>query len=1286
MARCLYALTLAGLLIGSWRSTEAEEIGYVEEFALSKNRAEALKQLIPGTEDWYYFQCLHWQHSEQFDKVDELLDAWIKRYRYTPRVNLILNRQALLLYERDPQRTLKRITDQLKLRFNHQRELLDQEPNLPTAVDLNWISRKTMANGAYGNRRDLSGFEDRALDWLISEPLNEVQRRDLVRRLRRPDHKGLPELIVDELKSKGSPGFGKFPIHNLLLPEQLVECLKLKPDLLNQMTFVTAWLQNLQPASHVDWQNDAGVKQAYLDRLWGFVQRLAPVHNSLKAHVLHHQLVLARSQGKFDRERFMAYVRLPRQANYVNPKYLERPEVRKFLCNLGSDFFAATLFPPVGNDEPLVRDCLHQFFLKDKSWQGFGEFLRDDYLKRQFAETKIVNGLGNEEEWASLLSPEEFRQLRERVDIDFAPTNRTVYAPNDAVTIEAAVKNVKTLIVKVFHINAFNYYRDHLHEVNTDIDLDGLVANSQETEKYDDSPLHRVTRRFAFPKLTKPGVYVIDLIGNGRSSRVLVRKGRLRYLVRTGPAGQVFTVLGHNRQHLKDSSLWHGGRRYDANDDGFITVPFTNQPGRQPVILSHGDFATLDFFQHEAENYALAAGMHVDRESLLTGNKASVILRPSLRINGIPVTLSVLKNARLVIRSTDHDGVSTSTEVDDLQLFEDRETVHQFQVPPRLKQIAFELHAGVQRLTDGKMASLINSRTFVVNQIEQTDKTEDLHLARFDGKYVLELLGRSGEPLAKRPVHLVMKHRNFRGESSLMLQTNDAGRVMLGELPEIVRVKAKSPQGVEETWVLPRNRNTFHQTVHGVAGQPLVIPYSGSLKQPDRSELSLLERRGSTYVVDHFSSMRIKDGLLRINDLAAGDYNLLLKESGTTIQIRLVEGDRRNGYVLGQNRHLEIRDADPLQIAGITIETVEIPEQQPEPNGKDGADDKGENDEPADPQVDDSEDKDGDDQDKGAENADVKIVAQEQLHITLQNTSKFTRVHVIATQHLPAFSPYASLSGIRDPEPIATTIPTVQSSYAAGRRIGDELRYIIDRKLAKKFPGNSLQRPSLLLNPWAVRSTQTGQQLAQAGNNFSRDDKKSESSSERKQGSGQGGGTPTDFSHLDFLADASLVLTNLQANEDGVVAIPLNMFVPQSHIQIIAVDPQQTVSRTFSLPEADKLRRDLRLPESLDPKKHFTQQKQISVLNKGDEITIDDLASSRFESLDSLSRVYWLFVTLSRARQLQEFDFVLDWPKLEAKERLEQYSKYASHELNFFLYHKDREFFDAIIRPYLANK
>ncbi|NIL98959.1 MAG: hypothetical protein GTO62_18065, partial [Planctomycetales bacterium] len=90
----------------------------------------------------------------------------------------------------------------------------------------------------------------------------------------------------------------------------------------------------------------------YLDRLWSFVSRLDPVHNSLKAHVLYHRLVHDRAQDIYNADRFLAYLRLPRPLAYVEPRYLQREENRRYPCNLGADFRRVTLLPPIHSDEP----------------------------------------------------------------------------------------------------------------------------------------------------------------------------------------------------------------------------------------------------------------------------------------------------------------------------------------------------------------------------------------------------------------------------------------------------------------------------------------------------------------------------------------------------------------------------------------------------------------------------------------------------------------------------------------------------------------------------------------------------------------------------------------------------------------------------------------------------------------------------------------------------------------------------------------------------------------------
>ena len=91
----------------------------------------------------------------------------------------------------------------------------------------------------------------------------------------------------------------------------------------------------------------------------------------------------------------------------------------------------------------------------------------------------------------------------------------------------------------------------------------------------------------------------------------------------------------------------------------------------------------------------------------------------------------------------------------------------------------------------------------------------------------------------------------------------------------------------------------------------------------------------------------------------------------------------------------------------------------------------------------------------------------------ITNATEYARVHVIATRYHPAFDIFASMATVRDSEPYQFRIGKTLSAYVTGRDIGDEYRYIIDRKYAKKFPGNMLERPGRLLNPWALVATET---------------------------------------------------------------------------------------------------------------------------------------------------------------------------------------------------------------------
>jgi len=1216
-------------------SAHAAEIDFIEDFSLATNREEAIKQLIPGTEDCYYYQCLNYQNQGHYDKVADILKAWIKRYGHTSRVEEIRNRQALLNYGKDPRGTLSFLKTQLGLAFNHQREILGQKPTHPTVLNQNIISRDRFKEIAFATRSDLSGFEDTALEFLVSENLNGDLRRDLLRRLQRPDYPNLVQLVNDDLQYQYSQGFGAFNIHKQMLLPQLDELLKLRPNLLNEVTFVNIRISKLQPGPDVDWQHDAKAREAYLDTLWDFVQKLAPAHNSLKAHVLFQRLTHDRALGLYDNNRFMEYLKLPRSVFYVNQDYLQRPENRNFQANIQSDFRGTTRLSAIGNDEPLVRDYLMHFLAAVDSFDAYTPYLLDTYLKEVFAETKILNGIGDMEKWYSLLNnPGKYQEIKDRIEVEFVPTCKTLFKPEEPVALDVDIKNVKTLITKVFEINTMNYYREQMREIDTGIDLDGLVAGEEKTYTYDEAPMRRVRRHFEFPTLSKRGVFVIEFIGNGKSSRALVRKGQLTYLERASAAGHVFTILDEQKAKMNDASIWLAGHEYKADKNGTINVPYSTTPGQQSILLSCDGFTTLDRFAQKSENYDLAAGFYVDRESLLKRARAKVLIRPTLSINGVPASLSLLEEPTLLVMSTDIEGVSTSMEVKDLKLAANEEFIHEFKVPENMMRITFTLKGRIQSLSESKKLDLDASRTFTLNAMDAGDKVEDLHLSRVQSGYVLQILGKSGEPKADRPVRLSLKHRDFRQTADAVVQSDVTGRIDLGSMNDIVSMTATGPSEIPHTWALPRQDNhTYPASVHGQTGEKLFVPYMGSAKETGPGLFSLLERRSGTYMQDCFKSLSIAGGFLEIAGLPAGSYDLLMKENGVHIAVEVTHGEARDGYVLGTNRLLEIKNPVPLQIAAVS------------------ADDK-------------------------------------EIRIQLVNSSGFTRVHVFARRFMPAYDVFSSLAGSIRP-PHVVTPSKFDSVYISGREIGDEYRYILDRKYAAKHPGNMLTRPSLILNPWVLRQTETGTQEAAPGMpspSVMKGMYGGMSASGRGGAMRGNGGTDIAFANLDFLPAPAVVLANLKPDKDGVVTVTRKDLGEGQDVHIVAANPENTVSRELILPETKLAPKDLRLANGLDPAKHFTEQKQITVLDKGANLVLNDITTSKIETYDSIRKVYRLFSTLSQDQNLAEFGFIANWPTLKPADQLDKYSRYACHELNFFLYQKDRKFFNSVILPALKNK
>ena len=395
---------------------------------------------------------------------------------------------------------------------------------------------------------------------------------------------------------------------------------------------------------------------------------------------------------------------------------------------------------------------------------------------------------------------------------------------------------------------------------------------------------------------------------------------------------------------------------------------------------------------------------------------------------------------------------------------------------------------------------------------------------------------------------------------------------------------------------------------------------------------------------------------LSLEGLTAGDY-LLTIPGERSIQVRVTAGQAVQNWLLSPNRELEVRNAAPLNIARVQREA-------------------------------------------GA------------LVVQLANAGSFARVHVVATRFLPETNLFGGLGGFISFDPAFGAPAKLPNLFAAGRAIGDEYRYILERRYAKVFPGNMLPRPGLILNPWEVRSTDLQSQsmeamqrpAATAGGHGAVPGKAPERQRKPRhlRRSWRKRAAISSFSPRRRRRSYNLV-----PDEKGQVRVDLKALGDRQYVQVYAEDLRGAVWRTVALPEVPTRFQDLRLVRNLDPANAVFRKER----DHGFECRPDAQSARhsyrRTRSIcDSVAKVFSLLTTLSTApkpspgsdipgtppdasgakENLAKFAWIIQWPKLSEEDKRAKYSEFACHELNFFLAHKDPAFFQKVVQPYLRNK
>ena len=1208
------------------------DLDLLEGLALAPDRPAALGALLPGTPIHDYWRGVHLQHEGRLDEVEAIITEWSGHHPNEDALRERLERRQLFLRAG---RDLAAYADTLRfeagITLDDQAEAEVAAQRYPTRLDPALLDVNTLIHDGLDRATDLSQLADWALPYLVAyAPELDVARvRDLLARLPRANLPGVIDLVARELAEPSSRGFSSLMIQHALTLDQLLALAAIRPALVQDATWVGAVLARHTPPAHVDLRTDLDARAAYLDAIWAFAEPLAPSFNSLKSQILQHRLDLDRRLGALDRARFLRYLELPRAASYIEPTWLRRFPADQIVQTYPGAGIAGLDAP--GDDEALVRDHLHHF-LAHEELDAFAGRLRLDWLRVEMAIARLLADDPDTRRWNAMLGESALVALADRVDIELSPRNPARFDETDAVTLDVFVKNVTELQIKVFRVNVLAYFLARGEEIDTSLDLDGMVASDERALRFDAAPIRRAQITIDLPGCARPGTYVVELIGNGRSSRAVIRKGALGHTARVGVAGPTLTVFDEAGRVLRDARVWMGGREYTPREDGEISIPFSTQPARVPMLLIHGDRAQRAMLDHPGETYALEAGFQLDRQALVAGKTARILLRPLLSVAGTSAPIALLEEARVEITVTDFGGV-TSTKIEPVKLQDDAETALDFRVPEDAVWFSAWLRGRVRVASTQATLDLDAGGRAAINVIHGTDQTELMHLATTDAGHVLHLLGKSGEPRPGRAITVSFKHAAVNFEVSTTLSTDDRGRIELGPLPFVERVSA-----LQEAWNLAPVVNVPAASV-AEAGAEIVFPAPPSLTENDLpiavrlSELRGIVMSRDCTARDCTDRVRIDRRALRIDGLSPGRYELACRGWPGPIGIVVVAAaaDRSREASKSQLALLEVPPPLPL-LRDLAVEGS-------------------------------------------------AIVAR------LSGAGPDTRVHLIATLFRPMeVMPRSLAEEPREHQPVA--LPQVRSDYVSGRDIGDEYRYVLARRGAAPRPGVLVEKPSLLLNPWALRTTSMALQNAVAGGAYGVAAMPAPSPRRTRGGGGYASesiaaGPGASF---DFLAAPAPVIANLRPDADGFLRVQLADLGAAQLVQIIVVDPALTSTAELALPEITPAHRDRRLRLALDSKAHFAEERRVEPLPQGTTIVVDDVRTGKLELVDTLARAHQVLLTLRPDDALRDFAFVTRWPSLDAAEQQRKYAKYACHELDIFLAEKDPPFFAGTIRPYLANK
>lgn len=1016
----------------------------------------------------------------------------------------------------------------------------------------------------------------------------------------------------------------------------------------------------------------------------------------------------------YDKKYFLAYLEHPLKRWHIN---------KTKVSNDWQDYTWNAYLKPVQQRQDgvmsstlegkLYKKYLEQFYKEKHHLKDFEDYFTSKFLSTLVEEFDFLAGKKMKNDKIDF---EKFDKLASHVIIELLSWNKKVFKPEEKVKIIAELKNVPKMHIKIFEFNSLNYYKKNCAPFKTDVNLDGLIASYEKNLEFDKVSAHvKFRHNFEFPELDqKIGLFVIEFISNGYSSRAIIKKGTLSIIYKQTITGQIAYILDDNREICwgEDTGIYYRNQFFKAKEEkgGQIIIPYEKYQSIGNAILVHDNFAQLVEFTRYAENYSLDVAYIINPESLLMGNQATIILKPTLKVNNRKWSRASLSKIKAVITTISFvDKIPLSRTFDDLCLKDDRDLELTFNIPPNLESVHVIFEAQIYNISQQKTDILSSSHLVKLKTNNNTLTFYESHLRKIKGEYIFMVLDKNGMPIPNVDVVFDFQHYLYIPPNKHpTLTTDDKGCIQLGALSGVksfqTHIYSTSNDHTNFWEVNPFDQHyTFPDSIQILEDEEIEIPFITALKDSKFSQdtFSLIRMNSQDgHISNEFEKAKLiptkeadSPNIVKIWGLKQGFYKISFKETKRSIKVIVHEGTywKDKSFILKKDTLSEFRSNKKIAY----VRTKKIKH-----NKKDNKD---------------------------------------EFVLKVCNFGKNTRVHIMTTN----FVSYKDLTSFYDVKSKLDNSITSEifklsqwnNAYLSNRKLGDEFRYVFERKYIKSFPGNSLIRPQILLKRMKIRETTFDEEQIGLGDQYESMQVQMMNTpyanmfAERSVWASprlmpQSNMLPTRMrmpphlgskklrmsrakeyeeepdvidpsrdqykSFLNFLKNSGIVKANLIPDKKGNVSfsVPSEKY---ALLNVLVIDNENVVHASINLPDpkSEVAKRNLALVKPLDPKKHYNETRIVINLFEGDKHKIKNMTSAHYNVVDSIEKVKNIQLEISKMDHcyiLPDLLFLTSWNKLGFEEQLKKYASSISHETHLFLYFKDRPFFDRVIKPFLMNK